>query len=352
MDSETTLSTTPPSRRRARATMRDVAALAGVSFKTVSRVINGEPGVSEALVRRVHDAVERLEFRPNLAASNLRRADGKTATIGLLLENVSNPFSAAIHRAIEEQARPRGVAVLAASLDEDPARERELVRAFVARRVDGLVMVPAGRDHGYLVNELRTGLSLVCVDRPPAFLDTDVVVADNRNGAASAVHHLLAAGHRRIAYLGDLRTIHTADERHIGYVAALAAAGIEVDPAIVVHDLHSSELAEAAATRVLAAPDAPTAIFASQNLVAIGVVRALRAMGRQRDVALVAFDDVPLADLLEPGLTVVAQDVAEIGRLAAQQLFRRLDGDRDPTVRLVVPTRIIARGSGEIPPTR
>jgi LacI family transcriptional regulator len=213
-------------------------------------------------------------------------------------------------------------------------------------------MVPAGRDHGYLVNELRNGLSLVCVDRPPAFLDTDVVVAANREGAESAVHHLIAGGHRRIAYLGDLRTIHTAEERHLGYLSALGAAGIAIDPALVVHDLHSSELAEASTIQVLAAADPPTAIFASQNLVTVGVVRALRALGRQREVALVGFDDVPLADLLEPGLTVVAQDVAEIGRLAAEQLFRRLDGNRDPSVRLVVPTRIIARGSGEIPPTR
>lgn len=351
MPHKTTLSSAPTS-QRSRATMRDVAALAGVSFKTVSRVINGEPGVSAALAARVRDAVDRLEFRPNLAASNLRRADGKTATIGLLLENVSNPYSAAIHRAIEDLARPRGVAVLAASLDEDPERERELVRAFIARRVDGLVMVPAGRDHGYLANELRTGLSLVCVDRPPAFLDADVVVAANREGAASAVQHLITAGHRRIAYLGDLRTIHTAEERHLGYLDALAAAGISVDPAIVVHDLHSSERAERATAELLASADPPTAIFASQNLVTIGVVRALRTSGRQRDVALVGFDDVPLADLLEPGLTVVAQDVGRIGRLAAEQLFRRLDGDRDPTVRLVVPTRIIARGSGEIAPTR
>ena len=351
MDRKTTLSDIN-GERRPRATIRDVAALAGVGLKTVSRVINGEPGVSPELTARVRDAADRLDFRPNLGARSLRRSGGKTATIGLLLEDVSNPFSAAIHRAIENVARSRGVAVFSASVDEDPERERALVSAFVARRVDGLVMVPAGRDQSYLLNEVRAGLSLVFVDRAPAYLDGDVVLAANQSGAGDAIRHLVGLGHRRIAYLGDLLTISTARERHAGYEAALREAGIPIDPEIVRHDLHDSDLADAAAADLLRRPEPPTAIFASQNLVTIGAVRALRSAGRQHDVALVGFDEVPLADLLEPGLTVVAQDVLEIGRLAAEQLFRRLDGDRSPTVRQVVPTRLIPRGSGEVAPGR
>jgi len=351
MDLKTTLSE-PDDDVRPRATIRDVAALAGVGLKTVSRVINGEPGVSPELTARVREAADRLDFRPNLGARSLRRAGGKTATIGLLLEDVSNPFSAAIHRSIENVARSRGVAVFTASVDEDPERERALVSAFVARRVDGLVMVPAGRDQSYMRNEVRAGLSLVFVDRAPAYLDADVVLAANQEGAEDAIRHLVGRGHRRIAYLGDLLTISTARERHAGYEAALRDAGLRVDPVIVRHDLHSSDLAEAAMAELLALPEPPSAVFASQNLVTIGVVRALRTAGRQRDIALVGFDEVPLADLLEPGLTVVAQDVLEIGRRAAEQLFRRLDGDHSPTVREVVPTRLIPRGSGEIAPGR
>jgi LacI family transcriptional regulator len=331
--------------------MRDVAALAGVGLKTVSRVINGEPGVSPELTARVRAAAERLEFRPNLGARSLRRTGGKTATIGLLLEDVSNPFSAAIHRAIENVARSRGVAVFTASVDEDPVREHALVQAFVARRVDGLVMVPAGDDQSYLRNEVRAGLTLVFLDRPPGYLDADVVLAANQPGAEDAIRHLVALGHRRIAYLGDLLSISTARERHAGYEAALREAGIAVDPALVRHDLHSSDLA-GSATAELLRHEPPTAIFASQNLVTIGAIRALRSAGLQHDVALVGFDEVPLADLLEPGLTVVAQDVLEIGRCAAEQLFRRLDGDRSPTSRQVVATRLIPRGSGEIAPRR
>lgn len=351
MDRKTTLSE-PNEDVRPRATIRDVAALAGVGLKTVSRVINGESGVSPELTARVRDAADRLDFRPNLGARSLRRAGGKTATIGLLLEDVSNPFSAAIHRSIENVARSRGVAVFTASVDEDPERERALVSAFVARRVDGLVMVPAGRDQSYLLNEVKAGLSLVFVDRAPAYLDGDVVLAANQAGAEDAIRHLAGRGHRRIAYLGDLLAISTARERHAGYEAALREAGIPIDPGLVRHDLHSSDLAESAAADLLRSNEPPTAIFASQNLVTIGAVRALRSVGRQHDVALVGFDEVPLADLLEPGLTVVAQDVLEIGRRAAEQLFLRLDGDRSPTVRQVVPTRLIPRGSGEIAPGR
>src|SRR5688572_164600 len=280
MDHETTLSARGGD-VRPRATIRDVAALAGVSLKTVSRVINGESGVSAELTTRVRDAAERLDFRPNLGARSLRRAGGKTATIGLLLEDVSNPFSAAIHRAIENVARSHGVAVFTASVDEDPERERALVRAFVARRVDGLVMVPAGADQSYLLSEVRAGLSLVFLDRPPAYLDADVVLAANQPGAEDAIRHLVAGGHRRIAYVGDLLSISTARERHAGYETGLREEGIPFDPGLVRHDLHSSDLAEAAAGELLRGNDPPTAIFASQNLVTIGAIRALRDAGRQ-----------------------------------------------------------------------
>ena len=182
--------------------MHDVAALAKVSLKTVSRVVNQEPGVSRDLVLRVNQAAAQLDYRPNLAASSLRRTDGRTATIGLLLEDVGNPFSSTMHRAIEDAARARGVAVFASSLDEDPQREHQLIRAFVSRRVDGLVIAPAAADHSYLVNERRAGLALVFIDRPPSFLDGDTVLAANTEGARYGVRHLLEHGHRRVAFLG------------------------------------------------------------------------------------------------------------------------------------------------------
>jgi len=330
--------------------MRDVAALAGVSLKTVSRVINAEPAVSDDLLARVHRAIDQLDYRPNLTASSLRRSDRKTATVGLVLEDLANPFSAAVTRAVEDAARPRGVTVVAGSVDEDPDRERALVREFVARRVDGLIVVPAADDQSYMLADRRAGTALVFVDRPPNHLDADAVVAANRSGAAEGVRHLMSVGHRRICFLGDLVTIRTAADRFAGYVEAVERAGESVDLTIVRRDLHSSEAARAAVEELLRLADPPTAIFAAQNSLGIGAFAGLRGLRRQFDVALVGFDDFPLADLLDPGVTVVAQDPAAIGRLAAEILFRRLDGDQTPSRIEVVATRLIIRGSGEIAP--
>jgi LacI family transcriptional regulator len=331
--------------------MRDVAALADVSLKTVSRVVNGTTTVDPELAARVNRAVAQLDYRPNLTASNLRRTDGKTATVGLLLEDVSNPFSSALHRAVEDVAAARGVGVLGASLDEDPLREREFVMSLIARRVDGFIIVPAGDDHSYLLNEKRAGTAFVFADRPPMLLAADSVVSDNGEGASGAVTHLLAHGHRRIGFLGDLNTISTARERFGGYCDTLRAAGVPIEESLVVHDLHTAEATEHAVMQLLSQPEPPTAIFASQNLVTIGTIRALRKLGLAHGVALVGFDDFLMADLLEPGVTVVAQDATEMGRIAADSLFRRLDGDASPPMRHVVKTRLITRGSGEIPPS-
>ncbi len=213
-------------------------------------------------------------------------------------------------------------------------------------------MAPAGTDHSYLLNERRAGVSLVFIDRPPSFLDADAVLTANRDGARIGVQHMLQAGHRRVAYLGDLRQIATARERYAGYQRALEHASIDHDDRLVHQDLHSVDAAEEAVLELLAQPPgvAPTALFTSQNLVTIGAVKALRRLGRQHEVALVGFDDVLLADLLEPGLTVMAQDPAAIGTAAAELLFQRMDGNDGPTQLRIIPARLVPRGSGEIAP--
>jgi LacI family transcriptional regulator len=329
-------------------TIRDVAALAGTSLKTVSRVVNGEPGVSPELDRRVRLAIERLDYRRNLAASNLRRAGGRTRSIGLLLSNVINPLDGAIQRSIEEAARERDVVVIASSIDEDAERERELVGIFTARRVDGLIIKAAGHDQSYLSDQRRMSMSMVFVDRPPAFLDADTVVVDNEQGTARGVHHLIAHGHRRIAYLGALHTIVTAEQRVAGYRSALLAAHIAPDESLIQRDMQNSEHAHAVALELLRSETPPTAVFAAQNMITVGVVRALRELDLHRSIAVIGFDDVPLFDLLEPAVTVLAQDPWAIGRQAATTLFARLDGSTAPTRTHVIPVSLIERGSGEL----
>src|SRR3954447_12633856 len=193
-----------------RPTMKEVAAVAGVSLATVSRVINGDGNVRDDLAVRVRDAVALLGYRQNLTASTLRRADGLSASIGLILEDVSNPFSAAVHRGAEEVARERGLLTLAGSADERPERGGELAESFAARGVDGMIIAPAPGDHGYLQRDRAAGLAVVFVDRPPGFIDADTVLSDNAGGARAAVTHLIAAGHRRIAFLGDRPELATA----------------------------------------------------------------------------------------------------------------------------------------------
>jgi len=335
-----------------RATMKDVAALAGVSLKTVSRVINEEPSVNPEMVERVRAAASTLRYKPNFGASALRRRDGRSSQIALLLEDLSNPFSAIIYRTVEEVALSRGVTVLGGSLEEDPARERELVATMVRHRVDGFILAPASHDHAYLIEEQQAGVPLVFVDRPPKGLSADSVMSDSREGAKMAVSHLASFGHRRIAYLGDLETISTAQDRFQGYVDALDDIGVSVDNSIVCKDLRTIDAAAEVTAALLKSENPPTAFFAGQNLLTIGAVRALRAAGKQNHVALVGFDDFLLADLLEPGVTVVAQNGVEIATQAAELLFRRLDGDLEGEMTLEVPTTLIVRGSGEIPANR
>jgi LacI family transcriptional regulator len=333
---------TSPTRRP---TMRDVAHVAGVSLATVSRVVNGSGRVRGDLSARVRDAVELLGYRQDLTARTLRRADRASATLGVIIEDIGNPFFSAVQRGVEDVARERGVLTLTGSSDDDAVRERTLAGTFAARGVDGLVIVPCGGDEAYLGHERDRGVALVFVDRPPRFVDADAVVADNAGGARAAVAHLASGGHRRIAFLGDRPAIHTAAERLRGYREALATAGLRFDPALVASELTTCAAAEAAVGALLDAPAPPTALFTDQILITHGAIRALRALGRADDVALVGFDDIPLGDLLEPPVSVVAQDPLESGRRAARLLFSRLDGHAGPSRLVVLPTRLIVRRS-------
>ena len=331
--------------------MRDVAALAGVSIKTVSRVVNGEAGVADGVRERVRDAVARLDYRHHLAASNLRRGTGRSGLIGALLQDVSNSFSAALLRSLEDAARDRGTAILCASLDEEPDRERSLVHGLVTRRVDGLVLMPSTDRQDYLSSEVRAGLPVVFVDREPRGVAADSVTVENFEGAQMGVEHLLAQGHRRIACLTDLAEIYTARNRRDGYLEAFRARGLWPDEKLSAQGLRGPAAAETAVLQLLDLEKPPTAIFAGRNDLTQGAVRALRQRGLSDSVALVGFDDFPLADLVTPALTVVRQDVGRIGRLTADLILGRIDGDTSPPQRIVVEPTLVVRGSGEIPPT-
>ena len=333
-----------------RPTMRDVARAAGVSPMTVSRVVNGEPAVLPDTVARVEHAIRTLGYQRNEAARRLRSRGQPTQTIGLLVDDLASPFFAALAAAVEDAARQHSSLVLIGSSRDSLRREREVIAAFCARQADGLIVVPAQGSHRFLHDELARGTKVVCVDRAAGRLPVDTVVVDNRAAAHRAVRHLLDQGHRRIAYLGDREDIWTVRERHEGFRDALREIGTDPDPALVRHGLRSRAEATRQAAELLGLADPPTALFTATALITMGTIEALG--GRDGGVALVGFDDFALADKLSPPVTVVAQDPALLGATAAQLLFARIGGDSSPPREVVLTTRLVIRGSGEIPPAR
>ncbi len=332
----------------ARPTMRDVAAAAGVSLMTVSRVVNGEGGVATETAERVEQAIARLGYQRNDLARHLRSKEQESRTIGLVVDDLANPFYSTLARAVEDEAYRRGYLVLVGSTNNDPRRERAVVTAFTARRIDGLILVPTSGSQSFLKAHLALGTPVVCADRIARGIAVDTVTVDNRSGAREAVAHLLGYGHRRIAYLGDHRGIWTLRERHAGYLDALAAAGTVPDPDLVRHGLRTRAHAALATERLLASPRPPTAIFASNDLITMGALDGLGAAAGT--VALVGFDDFPLADKLNPPVSVVSQDAGTVGASAAQLLFSRLNGTAGPPRSVLLLTHFVPRGSGEIRP--
>lgn len=332
-----------------RPTLRDVGERAGVSFKSVSRVVNNESGVSEAMREKVERAIAQLGYSPDNRAKALRSASSATATVGFVQADVRNPFHAALLRGLEDVLDAAGYVVLSGSTDGRPDRVESLVGAFVARRVDGLVIVPTEPLSPMIERERERGLPIVCVDVAPSGDAYDTVLSDNHGGAEVAVRHLLARGHRRIGFLGDAGGTSTSQARVDGYRNALAAEGVPIDETLIVRGIEGPEEAQQATQELLMAEEAPTAIFSAQNLVSYGALKTLHHMGLQHRVAFVGFDDVAFSDVLAPAVTVVPQDPFTMGHEAGGMLLDRLSDPGRGRVLRRLPVSLVPRGSGEIP---
>lgn len=324
--------------------MKDVARTAGVSLKTVSRVVNGEANVAATTAMRVVEAIDQLGFERNDLARSLRRGHS-SATLGLVIEDLANPFYSAVAQAVEAAGRERGYLLITASGLEDARREREVVTAMLRRRVDALLVVPAGADHRY-VSGAGGHVPVVFLDRPPGGFEADTVLHDNRGGARQAVEHLLNHGHTRIACVADSAELYTVGERIAGYRDALAAAGAAVDPALIRTGNRDAVQAQTAVEALLARADGsrPTAVFTANNRNTVGALRALA--GSDDRIALVGFDDFELADLL--GVTIVRSQPALMGAEAAALAFARLAGDDGLPRHITIPAELVRRGTGEV----
>jgi LacI family transcriptional regulator len=322
--------------------MVDVARHAGVSLKTVSRVVNSEPAVAPELVDRVLAAIAELGFRRNDIARNLR-SGRVNATIGLLIEEIANPFYSAIAAVTADIARDHNTLLITTSSEEDPDRERALLLDLVSRRVDGLLVVPAGQDHSYLRREVEMGLPVVFLDRPPGHLLADAVLLDNQGGSRAGIRRLVGQGHRRIAVLLDSLSVYTMRERLAG---ARAEAGALFDEALVREGVRSPQDAGRVVAELLGRPDPPTAFFTTNNRITVGALQELHRRGS--DAALLGFDDFELSHLMPRPLTVIAYDPKDLGRLAADRLFQRIGGDQSWPATTILPTVLMDRGQPRV----
>lgn len=339
-----------PRPKAQRPTMHDVAHEAGVSLKTVSRVVNSEDGVSQDLTSRVEAAIVTLGYRPNEPARRLRQSGTDTNTIGFVLIGHANPFFSALQRGIEDVVRARDCLVLTGNALPGDGEYR-LIESLVDRRVDGFIVVSASRDCRPLRAEVDRGTPVVLLDLEMATdVPVDVVRSDHYGGARTATEHLISGGHTEIAYMGDDPLLFSGGLRLDGFRDAMASAGLATPADRLIVGSHTPDEWRGIAAELFGADPHPTAVFAAQNFVTMGAVRALHDLGLQHTVAVVGFDDVDFADALDPGITVVPQRPEELGRRAAEVLFARIDGDDHSRIVDIFDHSLVTRGSGEIPP--
>ncbi|HXV02190.1 MAG TPA: LacI family DNA-binding transcriptional regulator [Gaiellaceae bacterium] len=328
-------------------TIKDVARRAGVSAMTVSRVINGSARVHPETKRRVEDSIAALGYVPSRLARGLIRQ--KTGTLALIVPDVANPFFTLIVRGAEDVARRAGYRMILCDTRADLAIEREVIEEMIAHRVEGIAIAPVSdRSRPHLERLRNFGIDFVLVDRTVSGVEQDVVHGDNSAGARRLVRHLLDLGHRRVGFIVESDDVSTARDRHQGYRDALQEAGLDLDPALIARAPAVPEGGLHAMRRLLEVDDPPTAVFAVNNLVALGAIEAVRAQGLEvpDDVALVCFDDIEHASRLYPFLTVMAQPAETLGTIGTQLLLDRIEGRASDQARVVVlPAQFLVRRS-------
>lgn len=330
---------------QSRATIADVARLAAVSSKTVSRVFANEGTVSSDTKERVLSAAKRLRFRPNTLARNLRRG-GVSTTIAFVMGDITNPFYFHVAAGIERELAHLGYTMLLATTEDSAESEEIVVDALISQRVRALLLIPVADDQSYLEGERQLGTPVISVDSPARNLVADSVVLKNREGMAEAVRALTGIGHRRIGFISNTFHLYTQQERLAGYREALREVGV-TDTERWERLSGSAGDPEEFVRELLALDEPPTAIVAGNNRGSAAAVRVLR--DHPVPVAFIGFDDFELADAL--GITVVSHDTIELGRTAARLAIERLNEPSGFTKQIEIPTRLIKRGSGEIPPS-
>jgi LacI family transcriptional regulator len=332
------------------ASIKDVAAAAGVSVATVSRVLNDHPSVSAHARERVLAAVEKLGYRPNAVARSLRT--DQTRTLGLVISDVLNPYFTELARSVEVEARLLGYSVIIGNADERPDLQDHHVRTLLDRRIDGLLVSPTDGCSPLMADAARAGTPMVFVDRWIADMDVPVVRSDGRGAVRDLVAHLYGLGHRRLAIIAGPAATTTGRERIEAFREGLAEHGLDLPDAYIGQGDFQAGSGRRVTEAFLDLPEPPEVVFAADNLMALGALDAVRARGLRvpDDLALVAFDDIPWFVHTDPPITAIAQPTHELGRAAVRALVDRIEGRAPESVTL--PARLVVRRScGELPAT-
>ncbi len=323
----------------------DIAKQAGVSAATVSRVINNERYVSLKTQEKVQRVLQDTGFIPNANASSLTKK--RTITFAVVVPDLTNPFFTEIIHGIEGQAAARKIAVIVSNTDENIDKERKALRFLTERRVDALIIASAARSGDHIISCLGEDTPIVLLDRQPQGLKADLVRSDDHRGAEILVDYLVGLGHRKIGFIAGKRGISTTKLRLDGYRLALEKYGLECQAELIAQGDFKKEGGREGMLALLALPNPPTSVIASNNLEAIGALSAIREMGLRvpEDLSLVCFDDIELASLVYPFLTVVAQPVRTMGAVAAQLALERLDGKAEQPREVVMQMTLLERRS-------
>ena len=326
-------------------TIRDVAQRAGVSITTVSHVVNGTRPVSAIGMARVLEAIDELGYQPNAVARSLRMSE--TRMFGMIVPDNSNPYFAEVARSIEDAAFELGYSVILCNSDEDAAKEQAYLDLLIEKRVDGIAFVATGRRADGLDQVRLRNMPVVIVDREIEGGTWASVLVHNSRGGREAVTHLLKLGHRRIGCISGPHGLGPSSERVRGYRDALRKAGIPADPRWLVEGDFHAEGGYRTMCELLERDDALTAVFACNDMMAVGALRAIHEQGRRvpQDIALVGFDDIALASYTQPALTTIAQPYRELGRRVAQLLAKGERGERAACERIRLEPELVVRAS-------
>jgi DNA-binding LacI/PurR family transcriptional regulator len=332
-------------------TLKEVAKFADVSITTVSRVMNDASKVNPDTRERVQKAMRKLGYQPSRVAQRLRTTKGRSKMLGLIIPDIQNQFYSNIVRGIEDVAYAKDYAVILCNSDENPNKERFYLEVLQSESVDGVILPPIHQHSKVVEGLIESGVPIVCVDRKLVRENVDTVVINNEKGGYMAVKHLIDLGHRRIAILSSSPQFSSFEERQKGYEKALTDHGIEIDLAYIKEgDPRSSETARVLTKELIALETPPTAIFATNNLMTLGVIEAIneKKMKIPADISVIGFDDMPWAKAITPPLTVIKQPGYEMGRRAAELMFQRVeDPKREPVQIMMEPSMIVRKSTGK-----